>query len=987
MDLYNVRTRQKEEIEDKRALHEAILNRTHSYKAGQLVNIRKDDSDDTYTVPSENLADAIRAGYQIETTPERIIREFKRDNEGLAGALGVASGQLVNQLGLGLPELFFDKLADPLLVAKKDALKDTHELANLLGGIGGFGASVVQGGLGTFAAASKTGQAVENIVAKKLGAITGEQVGSRTLKDAARDLVARTAGTGAEGLVLGLPHAASEAVLGDPIEAGEHILGSVGLGALFGAATGLGGEFLGLGKKVAKDVRNFELWQDETRQSITRKITESFTGVKAEDIEYYLKNTDKVNKAPSLRAITDLVEGEVGKQFDKLQALKDQQKNVQNQMRDAYKFTRREMANTRAPVELADSIIEAINNENVWQGETSRLADAILGTQRDVTYSKKEILKLIKEAQGVSKQVGVGEEVIRARKRMQDYAKRIEELPGDELDIQAVGRTIKELNRDLQSSYEKRMRESGTYDAVSDRQLKNFSAKLREVIRSDSPEYAALMDEMSRRAQATQNLKIHFKNTEQGQKSIESIVSPKGSDVKRRALEDFSRETGNDFSSRLNELQDIKKTLERSQTQDLTQLLVPDLWNRNKQLERAVFLSEQQYQPLERLRGARAEQGILNMGRKRPNLSVKRAFEALESQTGVPFQEMIRDRLLLESFNKQIIQGSRRVKGFSEIASGGLGLFLGAKMGGAVGGVAGGLAGLAVDTYGGRLVKSLLDAKPSWAGMLFVEKAMKQNAQKIDKLPEILRNISEGKYSKDRTIATDALFRIFNRGEAGKKESEEHSKQIKELSNKLGQILSDPETFADFVDDFSVPLRQGGAPKIADGFSMVTLRALSYLYDNIPKPPAPSGPFTPDAEWQPSDFEINRFAHILQIAEDPFKVLEEYEEGSLVQNHVDALQAMYPSLHQRIQQAVVEIAADKNIKLDYQQRVQLSILAGFPVDNTLTAQGIVKLQKNYLLGRDELGREPQEQMQQDFVPKRQINIAENEKTRLQSVSS
>ena len=135
MKLYNTSTRKPEPIDDADELHNALLGGTHSFEAGTKVDVTSPDGE-RGTVPAENIAEAIRSGYKVETPSQRAVREYVDANKGLGGAVKVGLGQLADEALMGLPELIMDKTADPHQVAKKEALKKEHELANLAGGIG-----------------------------------------------------------------------------------------------------------------------------------------------------------------------------------------------------------------------------------------------------------------------------------------------------------------------------------------------------------------------------------------------------------------------------------------------------------------------------------------------------------------------------------------------------------------------------------------------------------------------------------------------------------------------------------------------------------------------------------------------------------------------------------------------------------------------------------------------------------------------------------
>lgn len=259
--LFNTRTRKPDTVADA-DLEAAILSGSHSYQASDRVNVISPEDKKTYSIQATELKKAIEQGFRLETGTQREVRKYVDDNKGLKGAAKVALGQFADEALMGLPEMIFDRTADPLEVAKKEALKKEHDLANTVGGVAGFGASMFAPGLNIVAkGATKAGEKVAGHIAEKLVAKSAGEVSKRSAGTIARDVLKRmapeTAQMATEGLVFSAPHAITEAALADSDSAGERfelagesLLAGVGLGALFGA----GGR---LAKDLTKTSRDF----------------------------------------------------------------------------------------------------------------------------------------------------------------------------------------------------------------------------------------------------------------------------------------------------------------------------------------------------------------------------------------------------------------------------------------------------------------------------------------------------------------------------------------------------------------------------------------------------------------------------------------------------------------------------------------------------------------------------------------------------------
>lgn len=275
--LYNTETRKPEAVDD---IESAIMNGTHSYGMNDRVNVISPDGE-TQSVAATELRDAIGQGYRVERPDERAVRQYVDDNKGLGGAAKVALGQFADEALLGLPEMVYEKTGDPLEVAKWEALKKEHDLANTLGGVGGFAASMYAPGVNTlFKGATTAGEAVASHLAEKVLAKSAGEVGKRTAKEIARGILKSAAQYGTEGAVLAAPQAITEEMLGDPQEAGETLLAGVGLGAVFGA----GGEFAGELKKRASDLVKAQYlkgatFSDKFRNEAAEKAAEALNPI------------------------------------------------------------------------------------------------------------------------------------------------------------------------------------------------------------------------------------------------------------------------------------------------------------------------------------------------------------------------------------------------------------------------------------------------------------------------------------------------------------------------------------------------------------------------------------------------------------------------------------------------------------------------------------------------------------------------------------
>lgn len=259
MELYNAKTRKREEINDQEALHNAILSGSHSYKSGSFVPVINPQGDDK-EIAAESVAEAIQAGYKIKTGMQNRVEEVahRPENSGWKGAAKVLGGQAVDETLMGIPEIVADSTQDQFDVALREYMKKKHDIANAAGGTAGFIASLFVGGP-LWKAAAKGGAKTSALLAEKIVAKSGGEVSKSAARRMARGIVESTApkaaGGAVEGLIASSPLAITEAALGDAEGAAEALFAGIGLGGLFGGVAGAGGALGSKFKNVAKDTK------------------------------------------------------------------------------------------------------------------------------------------------------------------------------------------------------------------------------------------------------------------------------------------------------------------------------------------------------------------------------------------------------------------------------------------------------------------------------------------------------------------------------------------------------------------------------------------------------------------------------------------------------------------------------------------------------------------------------------------------------------
>lgn len=952
MKLYNTATRALDPIDDEEALHQALLTGTHSFEAGAAIDVTSPDGE-RGTVPSENVGEAVRAGYKVETPSQRAVREYVDEHKGLKSALGVGLGQLADEAALGLPELIMDKTADPLQVAKKEALKKEHELANLAGGIAGFAGSLFLGGP-LWKGAAKAGEKTAAMLAEKLAVTSGEEVAKRTLSRAAKDVLktmaAKSAGAGVEGAVVSMPHAITEAALGDPDDAAETVLAGVGVGSLLGGGGVLAKELFSLGKNAVTKGAELVTQQAETTKSLARKAAKVLTGVNEEDVLHYIENADRVNAALPREEIMDAIDGAVAKRRGLVDATKENLAVARSELQEAARARRYDLATTRAPEGMAKDIMGDMESVKGFLGSLSEQADDAL-ERSGLTFRRDDLVAFLDDVGGAigvqgrkGERVLVSDEAVAAAGKLKAQRDRIASFD-DIIDAPALRGVLRDVRKDIKWN-----QLAGEFNDTLNKARKTFQERISTVLKDSVPEYSGYMGRMRELADNLERMVPVFGDEKRAIGALNSLSSPTGK-VNQEILAEFGRVNGKDYLGTLDEMHKARELVELGKREDIADKLAPELHAKVKRLEADLAQAELAYEPMRRLSDERTQGIIRNQGFKNASIKDRRALEELGAAEGQDFMTMIQDRNVLDAFAKGSTQGSRKTL---------LGTLLGGAVGGPMGMPVGGAVGAVADVYGGAMLKRAIDANRDVSGLLFSEKAMKRAAEQLDEIPDLLDRMARRVKPKNaRAKASYAIQRLLGDEEGKGRETTaagDRHHHLERLNTKAAVLVSNPAAATQRLSEIIAPLERGGAPGIAAAFSRKASVALNYLHQSMPRPPRPRSPFAPKVVYHPPAYELAAYEDKVQVAADPWTVLTELEHGTLTRAHVDALKVIYPGLHRMIRDKVQDAVVSGVAPLAYGQRAKLSLLLDAPMDTSLTPEAIAYYQEPYVAASEAEGQ-------------------------------
>jgi hypothetical protein len=140
------------------------------------------------------------------------------------------------------------------------------------------------------------------------------------------------------------------------------------------------------------------------------------------------------------------------------------------------------------------------------------------------------------------------------------------------------------------------------------------------------------------------------------------------------------------------------------------------------------------------------------------------------------------------------------------------------------------------------------------------------------------------------------------------------------------------------------------APKLAAVASTRAMIGASWLRDNLPKEPAPTGITWNRPQRPMSDTELLKAGHIIETVEDPTIVVDRLMEGRLTREHVETLKNVHPEVYAQTVQYIRDHGEELRQRLTVQQEVVLSLLFGQPVSEAMLPANVKALQASFTGG-------------------------------------
>lgn len=231
--------------------------------------------------------------------------------------------------------------------------------------------------------------------------------------------------------------------------------------------------------------------------------------------------------------------------------------------------------------------------------------------------------------------------------------------------------------------------------------------------------------------------------------------------------------------------------------------------------------------------------------------------------------------------------------------------------------------------------------------MVVLSNVERANKQAINKVQTSVKNFLSNARNPARIASTSALINsnlAESRGE--RKKAKNKQEAFANYSERLQRFINDPEKMTREISRATLALGDA-APETSVMASEKMARALQFLNSKLPKPRYEVDIFGKGSKYIPSSLELAKFERYVQAVESPLSVLDDLQAGTLTREHVEALQAVYPNLYERIRhQAMYEIT-NGEVQLPYNRKIQLGILLNIPADSSLTGANISALQQAF----------------------------------------
>lgn len=926
---------------------ESLLRGEYAFAPDKQVNVIGTDNK-SYNIPGHQVKDAIEQGYRLEAPQETAKREFVKEYKGIKGDAIVGFGQFADEFLGGIPEALYDVKSQRDDFDRKEALKEDHELANTLGGLSGFGASLVVP-FGPLARVAGISEKVAAKVATPLAASLAKRgiskeaagLGARILSNTAE----KTAQLGVEGLVQAAPMAATEAYLGNPEASAETLMMGGGLGVGLGLIAGPTGALFSKANKSLNDVLKTTLGADGEagaakgfkRETIipgsgdgsllgaaeADGANDSIMNTLRTEVGKLKPHSDEIIAASEtlgLKPLESQLSGskivqdyssalskkaslpgiKLAKQFEQRYDVYD--KSIKSALNIGEDVESHFAVAEKAKVQMLTEAKTAINTEGAIFNELRQGYDDILldsGPMKQVARNIREMSKTSLDSSVISFTKELAKQIEEGRiKTLNDlFTKRtaVRDLwePGKISKNKAISDIVDKLNYQEEVTIERAIKKRIEQAKVPG------AATLEETMRLQG-----LYDDMQK---AKSNWSELAKNLEDSGDALNlgNVKNPR----------------------------DFVRKVENISAEVLAKKLLP-----KNDVARLRILKEKfpaQFESIAGLEKAKLLDATLTDNKVSPQKFVT-SYKKMTPE----FREALFDvetRKILDAVKTDLeaLPANINPSGTAKTAS-----YMDLLKGLNVMDMPKFILENGIDAAAVNTIKKSINVD----NLINTEKAMGNVNKKLDQIPGILGFMSKAGKAVEKISGVESIMAAQKLlGDSDK----DRRKSFEELKDKLEKAVVDPRLTVDHITEHTKGYADS-APNITNEFIKKNSQAISYLYNALPKPLNNSTPFF-KREFKPSDMELAKFERKLSVVMDPMVVIDSLKEGTLTKDHMEALITNYPILHEAIKGRIFDHMTKSEVKLPYQARIKMSLMMGQDIDGTTAPQNVFAYQNSFAM--------------------------------------
>ncbi len=213
-------------------------------------------------------------------------------------------------------------------------------------------------------------------------------------------------------------------------------------------------------------------------------------------------------------------------------------------------------------------------------------------------------------------------------------------------------------------------------------------------------------------------------------------------------------------------------------------------------------------------------------------------------------------------------------------------------------------------------------------GSYMIADSIHNMANKIDNIPSILNTFSE----KTAVSSFDAIKHALGSSANGLSKEQQFDK----LSNQITTLQSNQQAFQNHINQLTGPLQEAH-PQAAKDYEANINKKLQFVFMSLPRNPNPPTAFLSSyTKWKPSSQELSDFNKSLMIVSNPMHLLTEAKQGTITAKHVNIAEELNPATLNQMRSKIMEEAYNGKTNLSYQQRMNLSVIMGVPLDRSQT---------------------------------------------------